>query len=275
MANVVVGVADGPFQEGACFQSPEANNFHGKLPDGTPIVLKCLHTAGAVPEVPRLPWFLGAHNILRNHPHPYILPSLGLSQYHPGYTTVVTLEHGHSILDSLWCMNNKEILKMAIKLTRGVAHLHALGFPHGNIRASNVLVDDRWVLKLVDIGFSLLYSGEGFNLRTSCLSWTAPELLPDREDEVVVEPTAESDVYGLGMTILEMYTGKPPFFGFPDVHRFNFWIKLKLEPSLIGRLTKPGNMPWGVWNIIQDCWNMKPLQRPTAYQVLVRLEALM
>ncbi|KDQ58175.1 hypothetical protein JAAARDRAFT_259582 [Jaapia argillacea MUCL 33604] len=190
--------------------------------------------------------------------------------------TVVTPEHGRPVLDSLGVVGGGAgLLKMAIKLTRGVAHLHALGVVHGNIRASNVLVDDLRVLKLVDMGFSLLYTGEDFTPRTSCLPWTAPELLPDHQHGIVVGPTAESDVYGLGMTILEMYTRQPPFFGFTDGRPLNFPVKLKRQPSLIGRLTRPGNMPRGVWYILQACWNMDPSQRPTAHQVLVWLEALM
>lgn len=43
---------------------------------------------------------------------------------------------------------------LVLDLARGLAHLHACGTGHGNLKSTNCLVDDHWTLRLADFGLA-------------------------------------------------------------------------------------------------------------------------
>lgn len=91
----------------------------------------------------------------------------------------------------------------------GLEFLHANGFIHGNLEASNVYMTAAGQCKLSDYGLSIyrkpLQEGwPGFTLTPNC---TAPEVL-DTESNVYVYA---SDIWSLGCTTIELLTGSPPY----------------------------------------------------------------
>ncbi|CAE6445327.1 unnamed protein product, partial [Rhizoctonia solani] len=84
---------------------------------------------------------------------------------------------------------------------------------HGDLKAVNVLVSSDGIARLSDFDFSImsgvssLVFSESSNSRTGSLRWAAPEILL----EEVRTRTTESDVYALGMTMLEIFTGEVPY----------------------------------------------------------------
>ncbi|CAE6533647.1 unnamed protein product [Rhizoctonia solani] len=82
---------------------------------------------------------------------------------------------------------------------------------HGDIKALNVLVSPDGVAKLTDFGLSTMSeSSIAFSATTTSqagsVRWMAPELLLDESPK-----SKPSDVYALGMTILEIFTGSMPY----------------------------------------------------------------
>ena len=99
-------------------------------------------------------------------------------------------------------------MRAALCAARGVAHLHmARSLAHGNIKSSNLLLrPDPDAAALSDYCLHQLFprsparpggSGSGGGYR-------APELVDARR------PTFRSDVYSLGVLLLELLTGKSP-----------------------------------------------------------------
>ena len=71
------------------------------------------------------------------------------------------------------------------------------------LHQTNVMVDDYGCAKLTDLGlthFSGLLSVAFSQSLNDTARWSAPEMLDGNE----VKPTTASDVYSLGMTILEV-----------------------------------------------------------------------
>ncbi|XP_062201669.1 probable leucine-rich repeat receptor-like protein kinase IMK3 [Phragmites australis] len=91
---------------------------------------------------------------------------------------------------------------------RGLAYLHDdMSIVHGNLTASNVLLDEQSNPKIADLGLSrLMTAAANSNVLAAAgaLGYRAPEL------SKLKKASAKTDVYSLGVIILELLTGKSP-----------------------------------------------------------------
>lgn len=91
----------------------------------------------------------------------------------------------------------------------GLAHIHAQGVSHRDIKAENILLNRSFRTKLADFGFSCLSEGRdgsGF-LRTALGTegYRAPEVSGKHYRG------EKADVFSLGVVLYVMYAGSPPF----------------------------------------------------------------
>ncbi|KAF6143007.1 hypothetical protein GIB67_041075 [Kingdonia uniflora] len=96
-------------------------------------------------------------------------------------------------------------LKIALGTARGIAHIHSAGggkFTHGNIKSTNVLLNQELDGSISDFGLTPLMNFPATPSRNA--GYRAPEVIETRK------PTQKCDVYSFGVLILEMLTGKSP-----------------------------------------------------------------
>ncbi|CAL9177238.1 unnamed protein product [Musa hybrid cultivar] len=113
-----------------------------------------------------------------------------------------------SVLNS-WKMRIKVLLDAA----RGIEYLHSYAVPpiiHRDIKSSNILLDGNWIARVSDFGLSLMgpESGDGH------LSMKAAGTVGYMDPEYygLHHLTVKSDVYGLGVVMLEVLTGRRAIF---------------------------------------------------------------
>ncbi|PIN24338.1 Serine/threonine protein kinase [Handroanthus impetiginosus] len=96
-------------------------------------------------------------------------------------------------------------LRIALSAARGLAHLHVSGnVVHGNIKSSNILVKQENLDACVsDFGLNPLFANSS-PPHHRIMGYRAPEVLETRK------VTFKSDVYSLGVLLLELLTGKAP-----------------------------------------------------------------
>ncbi|CAE6419568.1 unnamed protein product, partial [Rhizoctonia solani] len=152
--------------------------------------------------------------------------------------------------------------QLCVHVASGLDYMHSQntvsfsGFKHG-------------VAKLSDFDFSImsgvssLMFSESSNSRTGSLRWAAPEMLL----EEVPKRTTESDVYALGMTMLEIFTGEVPY---PECQQ-DFTILKKVEKGTLPirpielKDDKKGNM---MWQLLLNCWSRDLSERPSSGRVV-------
>ena len=98
----------------------------------------------------------------------------------------------------------EELMYTTIQLVDGIRHMHHNGVVHGDIKPSNILVDEQGHATLIDLGVAVLPEDEEVTFRGT-LGFAAPELLRGER------PTNASELYSLGATLYYCLTGKMPF----------------------------------------------------------------
>ncbi|KAG8703230.1 hypothetical protein FRC11_010897, partial [Ceratobasidium sp. 423] len=110
------------------------------------------------------------------------------------------------------------------------------------------------------LSFTLTKTGLKFSPR-----WAAPELF----SEEVNGTTTASDVYALGMTILETFTSTVPFFEKKSDHAVIMEVVIHKKTPTRPQKGIPEGSVYGdkLWDILTKCWSHDPKGRPSAGDV--------
>ncbi|KAF8594851.1 WD40 repeat-like protein [Ceratobasidium sp. AG-I] len=198
--------------------------------------------------------------------------------------TGVIMFQGHLGMVSPWMENgnlqkyleaNPEVERypLCVQLAEGVAYLHSIDMVHGDLKALNVLVSQEGVLKINDFDHSILAN---MTLRFSqsskngggTLRWMAPELLKLVSDQANATSTQarnkQTDMYAFGMTLLEIVTGRIPYFEFRnDMSIYRAIIRQK-PPKRPKELAESDERSNQIWELLVRCWDHDHAARPDA-----------
>ncbi|GAB9470567.1 Serine/threonine protein kinase [Globisporangium polare] len=108
--------------------------------------------------------------------------------------------------------NKQSMWRLFHQAAQGLAYLHENRKVHCDIKCNNILVSEDGIAKLCDFGYShtkTLSVGKSIKPQPSSACWKAPECL--LEQGFAANPTFMSDVYSLGMTIIEAKIGGVPW----------------------------------------------------------------
>lgn len=156
-------------------------------------------------------------------------------------------------------MNEEQIAAVCLAVLQALSVLHAQGVIHRDIKSDSILLTHDGRVKLSDFGFCAQVSKE-VPRRKSLVGtpyWMAPELI----SRLPYGP--EVDIWSLGVMVIEMVDGEPPYFNEPPLKamkmiRDNLPPRLKnlhkASPSLKGFLDRL---------LVRD-----PAQRATAAELL-------
>lgn len=104
----------------------------------------------------------------------------------------------------------EEAIRIMKQLTDAIAHAHANGLIHRDIKPQNVLVDDEGHVKVTDFGIAIALSATSLTQTNSILG-SVHYLSPEQARGGMA--TKKSDIYSLGIVLYELLTGQLPFSG--------------------------------------------------------------
>jgi TolB-like protein/predicted Ser/Thr protein kinase len=102
-----------------------------------------------------------------------------------------------------------EAVRLAKQAAAGLGAAHRAGIVHRDVKPSNLIVDGRGHLKLVDFGIARIADGSSQLTNAAALMGTPGYMAPEQASGKKVDHRA--DVYALGMTMFELLAGRPAF----------------------------------------------------------------
>lgn len=171
-------------------------------------------------------------------------------------------------------------MKIAIGVTRGLCYLHGQeNIVHGNLTSSNILLDEQTEAHITDFGLSrLMTTSANTNIIATAgsLGYNAPELSKTKK------PNTKTDVYSLGVIMLELLTGKPP--GEPtngmELPQWvasivkEEWTNEVFDLELMRDAPAIGDELLNTLKLALHCVDPSPAARPEVQQVLQQLEEI-
>lgn len=154
-------------------------------------------------------------------------------------------------------------LQWAIDTAQGMAYLHSLNPPmiHRDLKTTNLLVDRGMNVKICDFGLSRFQAEDKVMSAVGTVQFAAPEVL--RHEKY----TEKADLFSYGTVLWELYTRKTIFQGLPQIAIYKSVVDGEMPP--VGDGCDPRYA-----KLVQDCWQLDAMKRPSFRDVLDRLAPL-
>ncbi|OIS98377.1 PREDICTED: probably inactive leucine-rich repeat receptor-like protein kinase IMK2 [Nicotiana attenuata] len=171
-------------------------------------------------------------------------------------------------------------MRIAIGITKGICFLHTKeNIVHGNLTSSNILLDEQNNPKIADVGLSRLMTSAGNTnviATAGTLGYRAPEL------SKIKNASTKTDVYSVGMIILELLTGKSPSEATDGLELPQWvasivkeeWTNEVFDVELMRDAPNIGDELLNTLKLALHCVDPTPAARPEAEQVLEKLEEI-
>ncbi len=179
-----------------------------------------------------------------------------------GRTYVVTdLVEGPSLARRLDAgpLSADEVRVLAIGLGEALAHVHAHGFVHRDVKPANILLEHGHKPRLADFGIARALDGTVYTA-TGAVAGTAAYLAPEQVRGETVDPSV--DVFALGLVLIEALTGEREY---PGTLAESAAARLHRRPVV------PAGLPSDLAAVLAAMTDPDPALRPSAAAVATGL----
>ena len=181
-----------------------------------------------------------------------------VDQRHVGALPYLLLEHvgTRTLRDVLKADGPFEVadgVRIVQHVAAAVAHVHARGFLHRDLKPSNVVLRDGRPV-LLDFGVAWRLAPRR---RPPDRSGTPQYLAPEQITRAALSPA--TDVWGLGVMLVELLTGERPF---PEGAKGGDATLPARYPQLVGHPRLARALPAGLVRMIEACLQKNPRGRP-------------
>ncbi|HEU4383925.1 MAG TPA: protein kinase [Anaeromyxobacteraceae bacterium] len=137
--------------------------------------------------------------------HPNIVHLYDYGRCEHGPYLILELLRGETLDERLrrGPLTLREALRVAVEVSRGLAHAHGQGVVHRDLKPGNVYLCDDGQVKVLDFGLALVFG------RTGLAGGTPAYMAPEQARGQIGDQ--RSDVYALGAMVVELLTGRLPY----------------------------------------------------------------
>jgi hypothetical protein len=172
----------------------------------------------------------------------------------PGHDLRERLRHG--------ALTMAQVAALGSEMAEALHYVHEQGYLHRDMKPANILLlddrpDRRIRAKLADFGISTIIGAHEGAHTTGTAAYLAPEIAEGRD----AEPA--SDVYSLGLVLLEAATGRVAF---PGTIEQSLQARLEHDPEL------PDDLPTDLAQVLHRMLARRPADRPALPQVAIDLQ---
>jgi serine/threonine-protein kinase len=175
---------------------------------GQPVALKFLPGSLEQSDL-RLARFLNEVKIARQVSHANVCRVYDVGEVERHFFISMEYVRGEdlaSLLRQIGRLPSDKAVEISRQLCAGLAAAHDLGILHRDLKPANVMIDERGRVRVMDFGLATLASDvAGSEVRSGTPAYMSPEQLDGRD------VSTKSDLYGLGLVLYELFTGRQAF----------------------------------------------------------------
>jgi len=156
-------------------------------------------------------------------------------------------------------LTEEQIAYCCRETLQGLLYIHENNRIHRDIKSDNLLLTMAGGIKISDFGYAAQLEQKK-SKRTTIVGtpyWMAPELIRGQEY------TTRVDIWSLGIMLMEMAEGEPPYMEYPPLQAL-FFITTKGIPGL----RQPDLWSENFLNFLSQCLDIDIEKRPTSKQLL-------
>ncbi len=146
---------------------------------------------------------------------------------------VMEYVEGKTIYDDLSAgkvFSENEALEIIIQLARALAHAHAKGLIHRDVKPKNIIINSAGVVKLADMGLARATTDIEAAETEKGKAYGTPYYIAPEQIRGEVDIDGRADIYGLGATFYHMVTGRVPFMADDPTEAMRKHLREQLVP---------------------------------------------
>ncbi|KAL1747824.1 Pkinase-domain-containing protein [Schizophyllum fasciatum] len=196
-------------------------------------------------------------DLVKSLSHPSIVKYEGMARDDDSLSIVLEYAENGSLVHTLKAfgkLNERLVANYVVKILEGLHYLHQNDVVHCDLKAANILTTKTGNVKLSDFGVSLNLRAMEREIKdvAGTPNWMAPEVIE------LKGASTKSDIWSLACTVIELFTGKPPYSDVANSMSVMFRIVEDKMPPL------PENCSPLLEEFLKLCFNKEPTLRPSA-----------
>jgi len=165
--------------------------------------------------------------------HPNIVQAIDVGEAGGYHYFVMEYVEGKSIADDISAgkgFDEHDGLDIIIQVARALAHAHANGLIHRDVKPKNIMITNDGVVKLADMGLARETTDIEAAQSEAGKAYGTPYYIAPEQIRGKIDIDGRADIYGLGATFYHMVTGRVPFMADDSMEVMKKHLRERLIP---------------------------------------------